>query len=130
MLLKTSALAVFAVILSTAGQILLRAGMEQVGYIGGPQLKKPVRLALNIATTPQILAGLAIFVISAALWLVVLSRAPISFAYPFAGITYVVTTGFAQLVLHEHVTSLRWLGVAVIVLGVVVISRTAPPGLD
>lgn len=130
MLLKTSALAIFAVVLSTAGQLLLRDGMEQVGYIGVSRLSSPARLALQIARTPQVLVGLALFGISAVAWLIVLSRAPISFAYPFAGFTYVAITAFAHFALHENIPIVRWAGVALIVAGVIVVGSTAPPGVD
>ncbi|MCA1841330.1 MAG: EamA family transporter, partial [Actinobacteria bacterium] len=98
---------------------------DKVGFIGGDRIAKPVALVKMIATTPQIIFGLALFVVSAAIWLVVLSRVPISFAYPFAGLVYVLTAGFSKYVLHEHVPNLRWLGIALIIIGILVVGRTA-----
>lgn len=130
MLLKTSALAIFSVLMAAGGQLLLRDGMQRVGYVGAPQLSKPLQLIFHIAKTPQVLVGLTLFVISAASWLIVLSRAPLSFAYPFAGLTYVVTALFGKYVLGEPVPGLRWLGIVLIITGIVMVGRTAPPGLE
>lgn len=128
--LKTSALAIFAVFVATGGQLLLRAGMESVGYVGSERLSRPLQLVLEVARTPKVVFGLGLFVMSATIWLIVLSRAPLSFAYPFAGLTYVLVTVFAKYALHEHVPSLRWAGIFLIITGIVLVGRTAPPGIQ
>ena len=70
---------------------------------------------------------LLIFVLSAAMWIVVLSKTSLSFAYPFVSITYVVILLFDGWVLHEGVPGLRWVGVALIIAGILVVSRTHTP---
>lgn len=126
-MIKTSAVAIFSVMLATAGQLLLRAGMENVGYIGAERLGSPLRLGMQVAKTPQVILGLGFFAMSAVTWLVVLSRVPLSFAYPFAGLVYVLTTVFARYVLKESVPGLRWLGIAFIIIGIVTVGATSPP---
>jgi drug/metabolite transporter (DMT)-like permease len=69
-------------------------------------------------------AGLLLFGVSALVWLVVLSRASLSFAYPFASLTYVMILLFDLFVLDEEVPPLRWGGVAFIGIGIFLISRT------
>ncbi len=59
------------------------------------------------------------------MWLAVLSRTSLSFAYPFAALTYVLIVLFDLFVLHERIPALRWGGVAFIVLGIVLVSRTS-----
>jgi undecaprenyl phosphate-alpha-L-ara4N flippase subunit ArnE len=59
--------------------------------------------------------------------LLVLSRVPLSFAYPFAGLTYLLISLFGKFVLREEVPFLRWLGIALIILGIVLVGKTAPP---
>ena len=124
---KTTLLALFSVFLATAGQLVLKTGMERVGYIGSQRLGKPVQLAIQVATTWQVVLGLLLFVISAVSWLLVLSRVPLSFAYPFAGLTYLLITIFGRFVLNEHVPGLRWLGIALIIGGILLVGKTAPP---
>lgn len=128
-MLKTILLAILSVMVATAGQLLLRAGMVRVGRIGYAQLSRPARLALQIAAEPRVLLGLGIFGVSAAVWLIVLSRAPLSLAYPFAGLTYVLTALFSRYVLHESIPGLRWMGILFIIAGIVLVGRTAP-GID
>lgn len=130
MLLKTGLLALISVAIATSGQLLLKSGMTRVGYVGGPQLSKPTRLLVDVAKTPQIWLGLSLFVISAGVWLVVLSRAPLSFAYPFAGFTYVLITLVSRYALHETIPAMRWLGILLVVVGIVIVARTAPPGIE
>jgi drug/metabolite transporter (DMT)-like permease len=68
--------------------------------------------------------GLVIFVLSAAVWLVVLSRASLSFAYPFASLTYVLILLFDRFILDQPISGLRYAGVALIIAGLLLISRT------
>ena len=130
MLAKTSALAIFSVFLATLGQLLLKNGMEKVGYVGTQRLTRPGSLLLDVAKTPLVWTGLGLFVISAAVWLIVLSRAPLSFAYPFAGLTYLFITLFSRFALHERVSLWRWIGILLVVSGILLVARTAPPGLE
>jgi drug/metabolite transporter (DMT)-like permease len=124
---KTTLLALFSVFLATAGQLILKTGMQKVGYIGSQRLGKPVQLLFQVATTWQVILGLLLFVISAVSWLLVLSRVPLSFAYPFAGLTYLLITLFGRFVLQEQVPALRWLGIALIIAGILLVGKTAPP---
>lgn len=125
MLIKTAGLAVASVLLATVGQFLLKAGMDRVGYVGGDRLKRPMDLALTAVKTPHIVVGLGIFCVSAIVWLIVLSRVPLSTAYPFAGITYVTTALAGRFVLGETVPGIRWLGILLIVGGILLVSRSA-----
>lgn len=127
MTIKTVLITLMSVFLATAGQLMLKSGMARVGYIGTERLGKPFQVIFDVARTWQVLVGLTLFVLSAVTWLVVISRVPLSLAYPFAGITYLLLTLFSRFVLKEHVPSLRWVGVALIVAGVVMVGRTSPP---
>jgi drug/metabolite transporter (DMT)-like permease len=129
-MVKTATLAIVGVMIATGGQLLLRAGMERVGYIGATRIGKPLTLIMQVATEPRVIFGLVLFGVSAAMWLIVLSRVPLSLAYPFAGLTYVFVTFFSRWVLHESVPPLRWFALLLIVVGVVLVGATAPPGVD
>lgn len=126
MAIKTALLALCSVALATGGQLLLKAGMTRVGFIGSERLEKPVSLLLQMLKTWQVPVGLAVFFISAGFWLLVLSRVPLSFAYPFVGLTYVLITLFGKFVLHESVPGLRWVGLALIIAGILIVGRTSP----
>lgn len=123
---KTAGVAVVSVCLATIGQFLLKAGMDKVGPISADRIRKPVELALTVARTPQVVVGLGVFVVSAVFWLVVLSRLPLSTAYPFAGLTYLLTALIARFGLHENVPGMRWVGILLIVGGILVVGRSSP----
>jgi drug/metabolite transporter (DMT)-like permease len=80
---------------------------------------------LQAATSPFIWLGLAIYGMSVLTWLWVLSKVDVSVAYPFVGISFILTVGIGALYLHEHVSPLRWFGTLLIVAGCVVIARSA-----
>jgi hypothetical protein len=115
-----------SVLLAALAQLTLKHGMTQVTRHGDVPLDLHAPLATfgRIATNLSVWAGLLTFVVSAAVWLIVLSRASLSFAYPFASLTYVLILLFDSLVLHEKVSGLRWGGVALIIGGILLVSRT------
>jgi drug/metabolite transporter (DMT)-like permease len=113
--------------LAAAAQITLKHGMNQVVdrtgaafRFSGPSLKA-------VALTPAVWGGLALFGLSAFVWLAVLSRAALSFAYPFAALTYAIIVLY-DLSVGEHISGLRWAGVALIVAGIILVSRTPAHG--
>ena len=73
---------------------------------------------------PTIWFGLAAYGLGAVLWLVVLSRLDLSFAYPLLALSYILIPLLSYLVLGENVPALRWVGIAVIFMGVVIVART------
>ena len=107
-----------------AGQLLLKMGMTRVGEISGDALRRPLHLAKRLASQPAVVAGLSLYVASAAGWIYVLSRNPLSFAYPFLGISYATVTLVAVVMLHEKLTTKQWVGVAFVVAGVILVALT------
>jgi len=57
-------------------------------------------------------------------WVVALSRVPVSIAYPMLSIGYVVNAIAAWALLGETVTTMRMAGIAVIVVGVFMVARS------
>lgn len=113
-----------SIVLAASGQILLKKGMLEVGMFpgtSGTMLSYYVRAFTN----PYVFFGFGFFVISAFSWLLVLSRLPLSLAYPCVAFGYVIVTLASKFVFHETISWIRWLGIAIISLGVFLISRTA-----
>lgn len=120
----TLAMILLSVSLAAVAQLTLKYGMNRVGFIGGSDLGSPLDTAIRVARQPAVWTGLTLFALSAMFWMVVLSRESLSFAYPFAALTYVLILVFDRVVLNEPVSLLRWGGVALIVGGLVLVSRT------
>ena len=117
-------LIVASVMLAGVAQITLKAGVNRVTEAQGGELRFDAGALTAIATSWLVLAGLALFGVSAVLWIFALSKASLSFAYPFAALGYVLIVGFSVFVLHESVPPLRWLGVAFICAGIVLVAQT------
>jgi drug/metabolite transporter (DMT)-like permease len=120
----TLALILLSVALAAVAQLTLKYGMNKVGFIGGRHLDSPLETALRVAREPAVWGGLTLFALSAAFWLVVLSRESLSFAYPFASLTYVLILVFDFAILNEPLSALRWGGVGLIIAGLFLVSRT------
>jgi drug/metabolite transporter (DMT)-like permease len=111
-------LVLFAVIAASAGQIMLKHGMQlavtRARASGGS-------LAIAAATTPWVLLGLAVFAVSAVAWLGALSRVPLNVAYPFNAMGYLVILAASVLVLHERASLLTWVGSLLVVSGLLIV---------
>jgi drug/metabolite transporter (DMT)-like permease len=117
------ALILLSVALAAIAQLTLKYGMNQVRDSAGVVQLQGSSLRA-IATTPAVWGGLFLFGLSALVWLAVLSRTSLSFAYPFAALTYVLILLFDRFFLHQEVVALRWAGVFCIVTGIVLVAQT------
>lgn len=105
--------------LAAAGQLLLKAGMNQVGVVAGiDSFRAVVDVAGEVLGTWQVIAGLGAFGVSAAFWLVALSRVPLSVAYPVASFSYVLILVFSVVILGERPAALVWLGAILVMFGI------------
>jgi multidrug transporter EmrE-like cation transporter len=118
------ALILIAAFFGVCGQLSLKMGMMQVGALDGEALAEPLRVVARVLTSPLVLGGLLLYVAGAAVWLLVLSRSALSFAYPILAIGYAITPLLAWLLLGESTNAVRWIGIAAICLGVFVVSRS------
>jgi len=112
MTLASFAFILTGVLLNAGAQLLLKAGTNA----------EP--LGLRLAIEPHILAGLACYVVSVVVWVVALSKVPVSMAYPMLSIGYVVNAIAAYYWLGEAVTPMRLAGIGVIIVGVFVVARS------
>ena len=115
---RNNVLLLFSSICSGAlGQVLMKAGAS------GSNIVNATSLLLAIAN-PLVLIGLAAYVISSALWLVVLTRLPLSVAYPFGALSYVLVVS-ASFLTGESITLTRLGGVLFIITGILLIGNYA-----
>lgn len=123
MTITSVALLLFSVASAATGQVMLKHGMQiataRAAHSGGS-------LALRAATSPWVLLGLVVFGISAVAWLAALSRVPLSVAYPFNALGYLVILTASVVVLHERANALTWLGSLLVVSGLLVVVLTRP----
>ena len=111
------------VLLNACGQLLLKAGTNAVGQFQ-LQLGNLIPIGLKLGLEPQILGGLACYVVSVGVWIVGLSRVEVSLAYPMLSLGYVVNALAAWWLFGEALGPARWAGMALILAGVFVMSRS------
>ena len=113
------------VLLNAAAQLLLKAGARSVGAISMSDGSAAIwRSAIGLAQHPGIFGGLVCYAISVVVWIIALSRVDVSIAYPMLSIGYVVNAALAWWLFGEQVSAQRWLGIAVIIIGVVLVARS------
>ncbi len=111
------------IILNASGQLLLKAGMDKIGYFAF-SWNNVIPIGWQVATNPYIILGLFCYVFSVAVWMLGLSRIDVSIAYPLLSLGYLVTAVIAYFVFHENVSMLRILGILVILCGVFIVARS------
>lgn len=120
---STFALILTGVMLNAGAQLLLKAGVTPLGELS-------VGWATLVPTTGRVLAqwpiiaGLACYVVSVGVWIVGLSRVEVSIAYPMLSLGYVVNAMAAWWLFGEALGPMRWAGMALILAGVFVMSRS------
>jgi len=77
-----------------------------------------------LALHPGILGGLSCYVVSVVVWIVALSRVEVSIAYPMLSLGYVANALLAMWLFGEAVSLQRWVGIAVILVGVALVARS------
>jgi drug/metabolite transporter (DMT)-like permease len=116
-------LLLFGVLLNASAQLLLKAGTNAVGRFEFAA-HNIVPVATRVAVEPHIVAGMLCYAVSLVVWIMGLSRVPVSVAYPLLSLGYVVNALGAWLLLGEPFGAARLAGVALIVAGVWVIARS------
>ena len=100
------------VLLNAGAQLLLKAATNAVP------------LGWRLAVEPHLVTGLVLYGLSVVLWIVALSRVPVSIAYPMVSLGYVVNAIAAWHLLGETLTPMRIAGTGVILLGVLMVARS------
>ena len=101
-----------AVGLGTVAQLFLKAGTNAA----------PV--GLGLALEPRILAGVGCYAVSLVIWILALSKTPVSIAYPMVSLGFALNALLAWWLLGEAVTPMRMLGISVIIVGVYLVARS------
>ena len=111
------------VLLNAAAQLLLKAGTNRVGEFSFA-LENLVPIGSRLAFSPFILGGLACYVVSVVVWILALSRVPVSVAYPMLSVGYVVNAVAAWMLFGESLSMQKLLGIGFIVIGVFLVARS------
>jgi multidrug transporter EmrE-like cation transporter len=119
----TFSLVLAGVLLNAAAQLLLKAGTNRVGEFAFT-LASLVPVGSKLALNPFILGGLACYVVSVVIWILALSRVPVSVAYPMLSIGYIVNAVAAWTLFGESLGAQKLVGIGFIVIGVWLVARS------
>jgi multidrug transporter EmrE-like cation transporter len=111
------------VLLNAAAQLLLKAGTNVMGVITLTRDNWPETLA-RMATQGYFITGVIFYGVSLVVWILGLSRVPVSIAYPMLSLGYVINAIAAHYLFGEAVTATRWLGIGFVILGVWLVARS------
>jgi drug/metabolite transporter (DMT)-like permease len=125
-LLKTSSILALLVVLNSAGNFFFGLGMKHIGALQGWS-----RVALHAAfvavfSSVWIWLGIVSMLLYMIALMLVLSWVDFTYVLPATASMYAVVALLGHFVLGEPVTRLRWIGVALICLGVLFVGHTPP----
>ncbi|MFH1682067.1 MAG: hypothetical protein ABIH26_15665 [Candidatus Eisenbacteria bacterium] len=118
---KNFLMILFSVVTGSAGQLVMKHGMNTIGRIHAGELTQKIPAAFM---NPYVLGGFGLYGISAIMWMVILSRVNLSFAYPMVSLGYVIVVVSSRYLFNEPVTLMRLAGTFVVCFGVFLISRS------
>ncbi len=121
--MATTMIILLSVLLNCAAQLCMKKGMISVGEITDG-ISGFIAMIPSMAANLYLWLSAGCYIISILLWLVVLSKVDVSYAYPFLSIGYVLSAVVGYLAFNETITPIRVIGIVVICFGVILISRS------
>jgi drug/metabolite transporter (DMT)-like permease len=111
------------VLLNAFAQLWLKAATRVSGPLVASDASVMSR-ALQLLAVPSLWYALSAYALSVIVWIVGLSRVPVSQAYPLLSLGYVLNIGLAWWLFGEVPNAQRVIGVGVIIAGVVLVARS------
>lgn len=121
--LVSFSLIITGVVLNAAAQLSLKAGTNAVGHFEF-QSQNIIPVGMQLAFQPYIVGGMVCYAISLVVWIMALSRVPVSVAYPMLAIGYLINALVAWQWLGEALSAQKLLGISFIIIGVVLITKS------
>ncbi len=124
-MLKTLCVMLIAITAGAVGDIFLTQGMKSSGDISSMGIRQIVDTVFKALTNWRLILGTAMQAVYFGLWLAVLSWEDLSVALPLQALSYIVVAFLAQWYLGENVSPMRWAGIGLICVGVVMVTRSS-----
>lgn len=111
-------LLLIGVLMSAAGGLFLKVGAVQIQHDVAV-----IEIIRQVLFNSKIIIGVLMYFFPVLIWIYLLKKVELSFLQPLFSMVYVVTPIFASVLLDENVTTARWIGIGVIVVGVIIVAR-------
>lgn len=118
MSVATWSLIILSVSLGVAGQLLMKRGM-----LAFPNLGFDIPALVRAILQPYVLAGFVCYGLASLSWLFVLSRAPVSVAYPMLSLGYAAVAVLSWLYFGEPLSVAKVIGILAILGGITLLSQ-------
>lgn len=112
-----------SVMISAFAQIALKAGMGSASVQRALADGARFSTLFDVAFNPFVMLGLFLYFSSAAVWLLVLSKVEVSFAYPFVALGFVLTALLGRFFFQDSFSTAKIIGTLLIMGGVIVLAR-------
>ena len=106
-----------------AAQLLLKIGMRNAGGFALDDVARDPTTLIRVFLNPFIFVGMLFYVVNVFLWFDIISKANLSYVYPFLSLAYAAVVLASAVVLGEQLTWQRLIGVTIITAGVFVVSQ-------
>jgi drug/metabolite transporter (DMT)-like permease len=124
--LKTAFFILIIVIFAPLGNVLLSKGMKRIGMPSHWNAAGVLNVLAQILAAPYIWMGILSLLVFFAAHMLVLNWADYSYVQPASSVSYLSLVAFSYLLLGEKVSALRFVGIAIICAGVLIVGRTHP----
>jgi drug/metabolite transporter (DMT)-like permease len=123
---KTFLMILVMILTAPLGNVFLAMGMKHVHGLPVWPLPDLLHVAERVLTSAPIWLGIGCLISFFVSYMLVLSWADYSYVQPASSLSYGVVALLGYLILGEKISAMRWAGIAVICLGVFIVSRTSP----
>lgn len=115
-MLRLLLLALLQSALLAAGQVTLKISLQQMGAFAWRR-----EFFTRAFGNPWFAVCGLCFGVSSLLWMYIVKHFPLSMAYPLISLSYVMGMLAAVFVFHEQIPAVRWVGLALIMMGVILV---------
>ena len=102
-------------------ELLLKAGASATA----DSAKNWSWLGINALESPLTWLAIAVIIVDLVIWLYILKYIPLSIAFPLSRTVDVLVPISCWLILRETISPLRWCGIALVIIGLVIVARPA-----
>ena len=114
--MRNTALCLLNVVLLLCGQLLFKYGARN-------REVSSVTDVVKLMFSPPILIAVVVYAVATLLWIYILTKIPISYAYPIQALAFPLVVVMSSFLFNEKIPTNRWIGIGIIILGVLVASR-------
>ncbi|MEA5616575.1 EamA family transporter [Cronbergia sp. UHCC 0137] len=110
------------ILFTVYGQIVIKWQVNSTGNLPTEVMNK-IGFILNLLLNPWIISGLASAFLASLSWMAAMSKFPLSYAYPFMSLSFVLVVFLSSVFFREPITIPKTMGMALIIAGIIIGSR-------